>query len=937
MEQFVRRVTGIREGEGFRSVLMFSYIFLIIASLLIFKPVRNSLFLTRYGASQLPYAYLLVAVIAGLVTFTYARLIQRIRFGLVLISTLMISILLFGMFFRLLQSKYPPGWVVYAFYVWVQIFGVIATTQFWLLANYVFNAREAKRLFGFIGAGAILGGIVGGYLTRWLVPVIGTVEMIPICIAFLSINVVMLRLIWMRAGKQKYRERRPQTTRLGDETATTPLKLMMELRYLRLLAGIVGIGVIVATLVDYQFSAISSNMIADRDSLTGFFGFWMSNLSIVSLLIQFFLTSRILTRLGVGYSLFFLPGAILAGALGVFVYPGLWSAISIKVADGGFKQSVNKIGLEMLYLPLPSRVKNQAKAFIDVFVDSFASGLGGVLLILLSIVIGMDVRSVSLLNIAFIALWFALVLMIRNEYVNAFRVAIEKRTIDTEEQSVNPDDAGTFAYLASILEKGSHRNVLYALQLIESSRNSHWIPYLTPLLQHWSPDVRAEALRLLPNFRTDEFVEPVSALVTDPDEDVRVLAIQYLFRRLPDRVAAIQEYLRHESLEVRISALLVAAQEENTSTGFRRAFPLEVAFQSVVEELQQKEYDERQKTLLKVSLARVVGIAGEPKLHPYLHVLLKDPSREVIRAAIFAAGASQAPEFFPVMIRHLDTPGVRKTARTALSESGEAALGLLWQHFTDTRERKSIRLRIPGVLALIGTQNSMDTLTASLDERDLFLRYEAIKALSKLRGNFPSLKVDGERITGKILEETQNYQRILYALKAESVRKENSENPAVDQSRRLLARALEERLEGNLDRIFRLLGLTYPPRDIFNAYRGIVSSREDARANAVEFLDNILDSGLKKSILPIVESRQMEAMIDSYREPGGVDHRSAEESLLSLLDGNDPWLQVCLLYFLAQRKEKSAGNSIARLVNSSDQTVRETAEFALRAVDFPLH
>lgn len=934
MDSLVRRITGIREGEGFRSVLMFVYIFMIIASLLIVKPVRNSLFLTRYGASQLPFVYLMVAVVAALVTFSYARLIQRFRFGVVLIATLVSSILTFVFFLRALESQHPAGWLIYAFYVWVQIFGMITTTQFWLLANYVFNAREAKRLFGFIGAGAISGGIAGGYLTRWLVPVVGTVDMILICIAFLAVNVLLLRLIWIRSAKQKYREKRQPQARVEDEES--PLRVVVKLRYLRLVAGIVGIGVIVATLVDYQFSAISSQLIRDQDSLTGFFGFWMSNLSIVSLAIQFFLTSRILTRMGVASSLFFLPLAILGGAFGIFVYPGLWSAVLIKVADGGFKQSVNKVGVEMLYLPLPSRVKNQAKAFIDVFVDSFASGIGGVLLILFSVVFAMNVRGISLVNILFIAVWIGLVLMVRKEYINAFRLAIEKRVIDVEDQSANPDLAGMYEYLAFILQKGSHRNMLYVLHLIESSRNPHWVPHLKPLFQHWSPDIRAEVLRLIPNFPREDFSSLVEPLITDPDDDVRELAIEWLFRRSTDRIATLKRFLYHESLQVRASALYVAATEASKNSAFRRAFPLETEFRNLIDEVQRTDHDNKERDLLKIYAARIVGVARDPALYPYLHVLLKDKSREVVRAAVSSAGNAQAPEFFPVIIQHLDYPGVRKTARNALSESGEVVLRLVWEHFSDSTERKSVRQRIPAVLAGIGTQNSMDALTASLDEKDLFLRYEVIKALSKLRTNYPELKINSDRITNKILEETQNYDRLLAAMNSEAVRKEMQGDFRADQARRLLIRALEERLEENLERIFRLLGLKYPPRDIFNAYRGIISRKEDMRANAVEFLDNILDAGLKKYILPIVETRQTEAMINTVVESQGRELEAGKEALIALLEGDDPWLQVCVLYLLATRKSKAAGAYIAPFINSPDQTVRETAEFALKAVNFPL-
>ena len=51
--------------------------------------------------------------------------------------------------------------------------------QFWMLANYVYDPRQAKRLFPILGMGATLGGIVGGYITQYTAPLIGTENLLP--------------------------------------------------------------------------------------------------------------------------------------------------------------------------------------------------------------------------------------------------------------------------------------------------------------------------------------------------------------------------------------------------------------------------------------------------------------------------------------------------------------------------------------------------------------------------------------------------------------------------------------------------------------------------------------------------------------------------------------------------------------------------------------
>ena len=44
------------------------------------------------------------------------------------------------------------GWIPVAFYLLGLIMGILLISQFWTLANDIFDARQAKRLFGFIGA-----------------------------------------------------------------------------------------------------------------------------------------------------------------------------------------------------------------------------------------------------------------------------------------------------------------------------------------------------------------------------------------------------------------------------------------------------------------------------------------------------------------------------------------------------------------------------------------------------------------------------------------------------------------------------------------------------------------------------------------------------------------------------------------------------------------
>src|SRR6185436_12240449 len=63
---------------------------------------------------------------------------------------------------------------IYILYVWVSLFGAITASQAWSLASQIFDAREARRSFGWIGLGGVIGGIVGGTLAQYIAPLWGT-------------------------------------------------------------------------------------------------------------------------------------------------------------------------------------------------------------------------------------------------------------------------------------------------------------------------------------------------------------------------------------------------------------------------------------------------------------------------------------------------------------------------------------------------------------------------------------------------------------------------------------------------------------------------------------------------------------------------------------------------------------------------------------------
>src|SRR5215813_12533013 len=222
---FFEGIVDIRRQELGRVLIMSTYLLLIIASYSITKAVRDSLFVTNIGPAQLPYVYLLIAAAMGLVSMVYSRVVNRIGLHRLIRLTSIIAIANLVLFWLLFKSD-SAVWF-YLLYVWASLFGAITASQFWLLATHVFNPREARRVFAWVGLGGIIGGIVGGGLTNLIAHRFGTESLLIFCAAMMAVTVVLLEIVCRR-----YYENFIEEKSGNHETGGALLQLVLRSRHL---------------------------------------------------------------------------------------------------------------------------------------------------------------------------------------------------------------------------------------------------------------------------------------------------------------------------------------------------------------------------------------------------------------------------------------------------------------------------------------------------------------------------------------------------------------------------------------------------------------------------------------------------------------------------------------------------------------------------------
>ncbi len=912
MRKFLSYMPDVRRDEVGITALMGLNYFLILVTLYLLKPVRGSLFLVNLSALQLPLVFILVALITAPIITLYSKASRRWshnRLNIITGSFLIVSLLLLRW---LIQQDQP--WVYYLLYIWVSIFGLLTTSQFWLLANDIYDASQAKRIFVLLGLAGIAGAVIGGEVTGLIAKTVDTENLLFFCVGLLVISMILVGMIWSR----KAADVEPGTVRRADklqkDRLSRTLQLLYRSRHLSITVGIIAVMVMVGSLVEYQFMTVAEGSFETADELTVFLGRFFGRLNLVALVLQLLLGYRLIRIIGATGVIMLLPVCLALGSAAMLIVPGLAVAVLLRGTDLSLKNSLNKTGRELLFLPIPLEVKKRTKLFIDVFVDRWFRGLAGGLLLLFTMVFGMGLRGISLVVIALLAVWLVLVFMMRREYLNSFRRAVYRREIDLSELTMPINDTGAVNALIASLGSINERQVVYALEMLVSVRDVELMWPVRPLLAHSSSVVRCKALQLLQTHGDGSLLGEVEKLLADEDPLVRREAVHFIHLHSPDDAEQkLKAFLHHREERIRLAAMAFVAAH---GTGRERKLISRDLIESILTATGSEAQEGRRQ------LAKILGTLDSAFADTCLQRLLDDHSPAVVREAIGTVGQLRTHRHVPWLVGQLGDRDYRAAARGALTAFGGSVLGTLQDYLDDAATPPTVRGNIPRVVAGIPIQQSVDVLTASLEKAEAWLKFHIVKGLNRLRARYSDLHFDSRQIKQALISETRRYYEILQVLHN---RDGLDDNPAA----RLLTTALEEKQQQNLERIFRLLGLVYPPRDVYNAFHGIVSGRKTLYANAVELLDNLLKSDVKKYILPILDDTSAESVLRRAQELFDLGNGDWEEELAGLITGRDRWLRCCAIYSTRGKTSERLRKLVVAASDDVDPMIAETARLVL--------
>jgi len=816
------------------ALLMAGYHVLLLVTLYLLKPVRDSLFLSSRGPAELPYVFILTTALVVPVAVLHTQAGDRFRIGRLVEGGSLLLILSVAGLRGLLAVGGP--WVAYALYAWVSIFGLLVTSQFWLFANALFTSSQAKRIFTALSAGAILGAIIGGQVTSVLVE---TIQMESKNLLWVAGGVLVAATglaRWIRHLHFQNANVQALSKQGNESDASGALSVVQESRHIQLIVGIIAVTVIVTTLVDYQFKTVASRAYPTEAGLTSFMGQFYGGVSIVALLVQLVLAPKLMRIVGIGGALSMLPGMLALGAVGMLLFPGLVAGVLLRGSEQSLKHSVDKTGRELLFVPVPLEQKKRVKVFIDLFVDQSGQGVGGLLLLILVTGLGLSVKLLSMVVLGFIATWGVMVYRARRSYVDQFRDRLREQESRVEDP---PEDGASDVDVDELIDSlcsHAETEALQALEQIEKGSMSVPVDAVLCLLDHPAPAVRQHALRVLRVRRVKDAGDNVAEALRDPDPDVQVEAARSLYcERTENHVERLRQGLRHQDPKVQ-SAMVGLIAEEGSVEEY------ELVDESLLRRLVHVDGHEGVET--RVQVARMLGVLDRPFRSDLLRVLLNDDHPDVVRAAIRAAGQTNDRSFVGPLIRYVGHDEYERAARQALVVADLPVLGTLYDSLVDPRIAVSARCNMPPIFAERPCQLGVTLLVRSLSTVPVPVRHAAIRSLSKLHkeGDF---SYERDRLDRALEEEIDHHAALGQILRY--VRRAGGNDEVLSGS------ALTSLRGESLERIFRLLGLLYEQRDIYDAYLGLTSSSPSLQDSAIEFVDNLLDYETRRMLLPLLD------------------------------------------------------------------------------------
>ena len=379
MTSLLQTFTNIKRQELLATFVAGLFFFFILSALMVVRPAREALGMQR-GIAAIRWLFMATLLVTLLVNPLFSLLVSRFR-RLVFITATYSFFSLGLLFFYGLLTLTPAhiGAVSgQVFYVWFSVFNLFATMLFWALMSDRFSKEQSQRLFAAISLGGTLGAMFGPWLASVLAKPYGTPLLLLIAAGFLMCAVASAW--WLTHIKnenpQRNNEEPDADHAIIGGSAWEGFSAVIRSPYLLGISVYVLILAIVATLLYFTRLQMVAALALDTDTRTQAFAQIDLYTQAATFVLQAFLTSHLIKRFGIAFTLALLPLTVAFGFTGLALLGSLAALIAFEASFRAVQRGIMRPARETLFTTVPRAERYKAKAFIDTFVYRTGDALG---------------------------------------------------------------------------------------------------------------------------------------------------------------------------------------------------------------------------------------------------------------------------------------------------------------------------------------------------------------------------------------------------------------------------------------------------------------------------------------------------------------------------------------------------------------------------------
>jgi AAA family ATP:ADP antiporter len=361
------RLVDVQEDELKALVWSFLYFFLLLCSYYILRPVRDEMGILG-GIKNLPWVFtgtfIAMLVVVPLFGWVSARFTRQ-QFLPLIYGFFIVNLLLF---YGLFTVDWHSQIVARAFFIWISVFNLFVVSVFWSFMNDLFDQAQAKRLFGVIAAGGTAGAITGPAVTSLMVQSAGVNQMLLLSALLLSLTIICIRQLSTWYDRQARQEDRQVVDRPMGGSWLAGVQLVLQSPYLLGISLVIILYSTLSTILYLQQASIIQDSFSDSAQRTSVFAMIDLAVNALTVIIQLFITSRLIKHLGMPLSLALIPLLLIIGFVLLAIAPVLSVLIAVQILRRAGNYAIMRPAREMLYSVLGREEKYKAKNFIDTVV-----------------------------------------------------------------------------------------------------------------------------------------------------------------------------------------------------------------------------------------------------------------------------------------------------------------------------------------------------------------------------------------------------------------------------------------------------------------------------------------------------------------------------------------------------------------------------------------